>query len=92
MSAPDSVYFTDAAGTRFRVLDGVVRDGSMIVANPPAFWAAFRIFRPEEGQRRLFYFQPGQSRAPEPALLEQQLQRAEWLPIKKYETDNLDPR
>ena len=33
---PEPVYFTDAAGVRYRVLDAIMRDGSMVVANPPA--------------------------------------------------------
>jgi hypothetical protein len=64
----------------------------MAVANPPAAWATFRVFRPEEGQRRLYYFKPGESGAPEPALLEQQLQRAEYLPTGPAHEPAPDPR
>lgn len=68
-----SVYFTTPDGIRYRVLDAIMREGKMVVANPPPSWARFRVFRPEAGQRRLYYFKPGESRAPEPALLELQL-------------------
>lgn len=88
----DPIYFTDATGVRYRVLDAIMRAGRMVHANPPAAWATFRVFRPAEGQRRLYYFRPGESRAPEPVLLEQQLQRAEWLPERPYESPSIDPR
>jgi hypothetical protein len=88
----ERVYVTDAAGIRYRVFDAIMRDGKMVVANPPTAWAKFRVFRPEQGQRRLYYFKPGESRAPEPALLEQQLQRAEYLPSRSVEAPPLDPR
>ena len=88
-AAPE-VYVT-VAGVEYRVLDGVIRGGEMIVANPPAVWATFRIFRPEAGQRRLTYFTPGESRAPEPALLEHQLKRAEYLPTASFEPGDLEP-
>jgi hypothetical protein len=87
----DPVYFS-AAGIRYRVLDGIMRGGAMVVANPPAMWATFRVFRPERGQRRLYYFKPGESRAPEPALLELQLQRAEYLPAERAHAPAPDPR
>ena len=48
MLALDPVYFTDAAGVRYRVYDAVMRDGKMVVANPPASWATFRVFRPHD--------------------------------------------
>jgi hypothetical protein len=89
---PEPTYFTDAHGVRYRVLDGIMRQGSMAVANPPARWAAFRVFRPERGQRRLYYFKSGESRAPDPALLEQQLQRAEYLPAQPAHVPAADPR
>lgn len=79
-------------GVRYRVFDATMHQGKMSVANPPSAWATFRVFRPQEGQRRLYYFKPGESRAPEPALLEQQLQRAEYLPSNKYEDRLVDPR
>jgi hypothetical protein len=87
----DPVYIT-VDGVRYRVLDGIMRDGSMTVANPPAMWATFRIFRPEEGQRRLYYLKPGESRAPEQALLALQLQRAEYLPSGPLHEPASDPR
>jgi hypothetical protein len=64
----------------------------MVIANPPAAWAVYRVFRPEQGQRRLYYFKPGESRAPEPALLEQQLSRAEYLPSESPHAPAPDPR
>jgi hypothetical protein len=90
MSNP--VYFTDDAGVRYRVLDARMAKGEWTFANPPASWATCRIFRPKEGMRRLYYFKPGESRAPEPALLEAQLQRAEYLPSHKPDDQPLDPR
>jgi hypothetical protein len=86
------LYFTDAAGVRYRVLDARMAKGAMVVANPPATWATFRVFRPEQGQRRLHYFKPGESRAPEPALLAQQLARAEYLPSGPPAETVTDPR
>lgn len=86
------VYFTAAGGVRYRVLDARMHNGAMVFANPPAAWATFRVFRPEEGQRRLYYLKPGESRAPEPALLEQQLQRAEYLPTGPAHEPAADPR
>jgi peptidoglycan/LPS O-acetylase OafA/YrhL len=68
-------------GVRYRVLDATMHQGR---------WPS-RIRRRRgrrsassagEGQRRLYYFKPGESRAPEPVLLEQQLQRAEYLPSR----------
>jgi hypothetical protein len=88
----EPVYFTDATGVRYRVLDGIMREGTMVAANPPAAWATFRVFRPEQGQRRLYYLKPGESRAPEPALLELQLQRAEYLPAGPAHEPAPDPR
>jgi hypothetical protein len=88
----DPVYFTDAVGVRYRVLDARMHQGQMVVANPPAAWATFRIFRPEQGQRRLYYLKPGESRAPEPALLAQQLERAEYLPTGPVHQPAADPR
>lgn len=87
-----AVYITDAAGVRYRVLDARMHQGKMAVANPPAAWATFRVFRPEQGQRRLYYFKAGESRAPEPVLLEQQLQRAEYLPSRPPHEPAADPR
>jgi hypothetical protein len=79
-------------GLRYLVLDGTMHRGGMVATNAPAAWATFRLFRQEEGQHRLYYFRAGESRAPDPALLEQQLQRAEWLPSKKYEPADQDLR
>jgi hypothetical protein len=90
--APAPPVYLTVAGVRYRVLDASMHHGGMKVANPPAYWATFRVFRPKEGQRRLYYFKPGESRAPEQALLEQQLQRAEYLPSHKLEDQPLDPR
>lgn len=91
-SVSDPVYFTDAAGVRYRVLDGRMHNGAIVAANPPAAWATFRVFRPEQGQRRLYYLKPGESRAPEPALLAQQLERAEFLPTRPPSETAADPR
>jgi hypothetical protein len=94
MSEP--IYFTDAAGVRYRVLDARMHQGKMALANPPAAWATFRVFRPEQGQRRLYYrlyyFKPGESRAPEPGLLDQQRQRAEYFPSGPAQEPAADPR
>lgn len=91
-SASDPVYFTDAAGVRYRVFDAAMSDGKTVVANPPAPWAKFRIFRPAEGHRRLYYFQPGETRAPDGAELERQLRVAAYLPIDPPHEAPLDPR
>lgn len=88
----DPVYFTDAAGVTYRVLDARMHDGAMVVANPPAAWATFRVFRPEQGQRRLYRFRTGEGRAPEPALLALQLERAEYLPSGPAHEPAPDPR
>ena len=48
--------------------------------------------RPESGQRRLYYLKPGESRAPEPALLAQQFERAEFLPTEAPHSPAADPR
>lgn len=90
---PEPLYVTDAAGVSYRVLDAVIHDGKMVVANPPTAWATFRVFRPEVGQRPLYYFKPGETRAMEPVLLEQQLERAEYLPTHKLDSrERPDPR
>jgi hypothetical protein len=89
---PEPIYFTDAGGVRYRVFDAIMREGKMVVANPPTAWATFRVFRPEQGQRRLYYLKSGESRRPEPALLEQQLQRAEYLPTGPGHAPPADPR
>lgn len=91
-SASEPVYFTDTAGVRYRVFDGTMKDGKTVVANPPAPWAKFRIFRPAEGSRRLYYFQPGEPRAPDGAELERQLRRAEYLPATATHEPAADPR
>jgi len=88
----DSVYFTDADGVRYRVLDGRMHKGATVVANPPAAWVPFRVFRPEQGQRRVYYLRLGEGRAPEPALLELQLARAEYLPVEARHAPAPDPR
>lgn len=86
------IYFTDAAGVRYRVLDGVMPNGAMVVANPLAAWATYRVFRPVEGQRRPYWVKPEASSTPEPALLEQQLKRAEYLPTVRPHAPAPDPR
>jgi hypothetical protein len=88
----NKVYVIDGEGVRYRVLDARMSKGAMIVANPPAPWATFRVFRPEQGQRRLHYFHPGESRAPDPALLAQQLARAEYLSSGPLQEPAADPR
>jgi hypothetical protein len=78
---------------RYRVLDAIMRKGQMVVANAPAALATFRLFQLEDGQRRLYYFKPVESRAPKAALLAQQLQRAKYLPTAPLDSrDHLDPR
>lgn len=62
------------------------------VANPPAPWAWFRVFRPEQGPRRLYYFTPGETRAPDGAELERQLRRAEYLSSGPAHQPAADPR
>ena len=89
---PAPIYFTAADGVAYRVLDAWMHNGSMVVANPPAGWATFRVFRPEEGQRRLYYLKPGESRAPAPALLELQLARGQYLPADGAHMPAPDPR
>jgi hypothetical protein len=84
---PDPVRFVAADGVEYRVLDAAMRAGKLIVANPPVPWATSRVFRPREGPRRLYTFAKGESRAPEPVALEQQLRAAEYLP-----TESFDPR
>lgn len=88
----DPVYFTDASGVQYRVLDACMAKGVMVAANPPVPWATFRVFRPREGTRRLYYFKTGEPRTPDGAELERQLRMAEWLPAERYEAPNLDPR
>jgi hypothetical protein len=88
----DPVYFTDAADVRYRVLDATMRDGRWVYANPPASWAAYRLFRPAEGQRRLYRFTAGEPRAPDGAELERQLRRAEFMPSQPVRTFQGDPR
>jgi hypothetical protein len=88
----DAIYFTDAAGVRYRVLDARMAKGVWAFANPPAPWATCRIFRPKEGMRRLYYFKPGEPRAPDGAELERQLRVAEYLPAQKYQAPKMDPR
>ena len=87
----EPVYLT-VDNVCYRVLDGRMHNGATVVANPPVAWATFRIFRPERGQRRLYYLKPGESRAPERVLLEQQLQRAEYLPVGPAHEPAPDPR
>ena len=85
------VYFTDACGVRYRVLDAMIRDGDMIVANPPIAFALFRVFRPETGQQRVYWLKPGEIRAPEPLLLERQLRSADFLRTASQRADEVEP-
>ena len=63
----EAIYFTDASGVQYRVLDARMHDGKMVVANPLASWATYRVFRSAEGMRRLYLFKPGEPRAPDGA-------------------------
>jgi hypothetical protein len=85
------VYFTDARGMRYRVLDAIMRDGDMIVADPPTAGAMFRVFRPETGQQRVYWLRPGENRAPEAPLLERQLRGADFLRTASQRADEVEP-
>jgi hypothetical protein len=56
-----------------------MKGGVLLVTNPPGPDAAYRVFRPLEGQRRFQRFMLGESRAPDEEDLSQQPSLAEYL-------------
>ena len=74
LTAPDGIVY--------RVYDATMKAGVLLVTNPPAPGAAYRVFRPVEGHRRFYRFTLGESRAPTEEDLERQLRVAEYLPTE----------
>lgn len=79
MSSP--VHFTAPDGTKYQVLDTAYRDGRTVAANPPAAWAATRVFRAENGDRRFYPLAllelHGETYQPKPEWLARQFARSE---------------
>lgn len=79
-------------GVTYRVFDATMRDGKLIVANPPAAWATSRVFRPAKGHRRLFRLKDAADRATDEATLRRQLAGADYLPTLPAEAKDQDRR
>jgi hypothetical protein len=69
-------YVTSAEGIEYRVLDGIRAARGLVLANPPAYWARWRIFRPREGPRLACQLAPYQVREPTEEVLRTQLRHA----------------
>lgn len=86
-----AVYFTDADGVRYRVLDAVMGERPLTVANPPASWASIRVFRTRSGMRWVYTFRRDETRAPGPLELARQLDAADVLPAEIHGHRSEDP-
>jgi hypothetical protein len=91
-TAHGAIYFTGPDGVVYRVLDVLMKDGTMHASNPPASWAKSRVFRPQKGLRRLYRFSRGESREPTESELQRQLATAEYLAAEKYDSAIRQPR
>jgi hypothetical protein len=72
----DRAYFIDRDGTRWRVYDLVDGDGRVQVHRPPYRVATSRVFVTASGERRLYRFNDGDTRALSVAALDRQLRAA----------------
>ena len=88
---PIAVYFTCAAGTRYRVYDCTFAGGKheqRPIGDPAA---TARIFVPNGGMKRSYTFKRGDSRAVAEQTLEQQLREASYLPSGPIDNSELAP-
>ena len=88
----EKVYFTASDGSCWRVYDTWMAGGKHAVATPPRVRAQSRAFVSADGVRKLCRFNRGEARSLTPALLEQQLRRAEYLATKKYDPSEREAR
>lgn len=86
-----ALYFTDADGVEYRVLDTRLRNGKTLYADPPAAWAVNRTFRPRDGWWRLYTFAPGEDRTPSKEALRRQLATAGYLAREKFDASSRTP-
>ena len=87
-----AIYFTAPDGIVYRVLDVVMKDGLMHASNPPASWAKSRVFRPQQGDRRLYRFAKGENREPSRDHLLRQFELAEYLAAARPDVRQRTPR
>ena len=88
---PIAVYFTCAAGTRYRVYDTTFAGGKhdqRPIGDPAA---TSRIFVPNGGMKRSYPFKRGDSRILTEQTLEQQLREASYLPSEGPDNSQLTP-
>ena len=79
-------------GESYRVFDATMREGKLIVADPPAAWATARVFRPVVGYRRLYPLKAPADRSIDEATLRRQLAASEYLPTSTPGPKEQDPR
>ena len=86
-----AVYFTCAAGTKYRVYDTSFAGGKheqRQIGDPAA---TARIFVPNGGMKRSYTFKRGDSRILAEQTLEQQLRESAYLPSEPFDTSTLTP-
>lgn len=86
---PIAVYFTSAAGTRYRVYDTTFSKGKheqRPIGDPAA---TARIFVPNGGMRRSYTFKKGDIRILAEQTLEQQLRESSYLPTGSPDNSKL---
>jgi hypothetical protein len=89
---PCGVYFISASGSRWRVYDRLYeRMVGWHAVTPPAEGADHRVFVPERGVKRVFQFEPLQTRGLTPALLEVQLRSAEDMVVESTDSISRSP-
>lgn len=88
---PIAVYFTCAAGTRYRLYDTTFSGGKHQVrpSGDPA--ATSRIFVPNGGMKRAYTFKKGDSRILAEQTLEQQLRESSYLANEPFDPSSLTP-
>jgi len=91
-TAHGAVYFTAPDGIVYRVLDVVMKDGTMHASNPPTSWAKSRVFRPQKGLRRLYRFTKDEAREPNEVHLQRQFAVAEYLAADRPDVSSRTPR
>lgn len=86
-----AVYFTSAAGTRYRVHDTTFSGGKhqLRPIGDPA--ATSRVFVPNGGMKRSYTFKKGDTRILAEQTLEQQLREASYLPAEAPDNSKLMP-
>jgi hypothetical protein len=82
---PIAVYFTCAAGTRYRVYDCTFSNYKHQIRpiGDPA--ATYRIFVPNGGMRRAYKFKKGDARILAEQTLEQQLRETEFVENERFD-------